>query len=196
MKKAIVLILALSLVAGLATAKDEKIPDGDYVMDAPSRIQITGMLDGSSPTWNRAFGSGAASPDCMFQLTDSGNDGQYYDQICITTTDDTPIEIVVDAGGTTIGDTTLHLYCANFDAGDPLANCVYYDDDGGDGLLSAIVLADNVVLPPGTEYWLVLSTFSGGDMGSFTINTSDNVALCGGVGTEATDWSNLKSLFR
>ena len=197
MKKAIALILVVVLMAGLAMAKDEKIADIDYVMDAPSRIQITGMLDSSSPTWNRAFGSGTPSPtDCAFVLTDSGNDGQYYDQMCITSTDDMPIEIVVDGDATEIADTTMYIFCANFDANDPLANVVYYDDDGGDGLYSAINLDDGVILPAGTEYWLVLSTFSAGDMGSFTINTSDNVAMCGSVGTENTDWSSVKGLFK
>jgi len=196
MKKAIATMIAVALLAGLAMAADEKIQDKDYVFDGQSRIQITGTLDSSSPTWNRAFGSGSAMPDCMFGLTDSGADGQYFDQFCITSTDDNPIEIVVNAGGTTIGDTTLHIYCSNFDPNAPLDNCVYYDDDGGDGLLSAITLADNVVLPAGTEYWLILSTFGTGAMGDFVMDTSDNVALCGVVANEATDWSSIKSLFR
>jgi hypothetical protein len=33
-------------------------------------------------------------------------------------------------------------------------------------------------------------------MGDFVINTSDNVALCGTVGTENSDWSSIKSMFQ
>ena len=196
MKKAMATMLAVALLAGFAMAADEKIQDKDYVFEGTSRIQITGTLDSSSPTWNRAFGSGAPSLDCIFGLSDSGADGQYFDQFCITSTDDNPIEIVVDGNATTISDTTLHIYCDTFDPNAPLDNCVYYDDDGGDGLYSAITAADNVVLPAGTEYWLILSTFSGGDMGDFVMDTSDNVALCGSVANEPTDWSSIKSLFR
>ena len=196
MKKVMVTILGVALLAGLAMATDEKIQDRDYVFNGQSRIQITGTLDASSPTWNRAFGGGAPMVDCMFGLTDSSIDGQTFDQICITSTDDNPIEIVVDADATTIGDTTLHIYCENFDSTMPLDNCVYYDDDGGDGLYSAITLADNVVLPAGTSFWLILSTFGSGDLGNYVIDTSDNVTLCGTVATENTDWSSIKSLFQ
>ena len=196
MKKVMATMLAVAILAGFAMAADEKIQDKDYVFEGTSRIQITGTLDSSSPTWNRAFGSGAPSLDCIFGLTDSGNDGQSFDQICITTTDDNPIEIVVDGNATVIGDTTLHIYCDIFDPNSPLDNCVYYDDDGGEGLYSAITLADNVFLPPGFEFWLVLSTFGAGDFGDFVIDTSDNVTLCGTVATEPTDWSSIKSLFR
>ena len=194
MKKVMFAILAVTLLAGFAMAT-EKIEDIDYVMDNPSRMQIAGVLDADSPTWNRAFGSGDSSLDCIFGLTDSSADGQFFAQYCIRGTDDNPIEIVVDGDATEIGDTTLHIYCDSFDPGAPLEECVYYDDDGGDGLYSAINLEDNVVLPPGTEFWLILSTFSGGDEGAFVINTSDNVALCS-VGTESTDWGTIKGLYR
>lgn len=190
-----VITLALVLVAGLAFA-NEKIAEGDYSIQNPSRAEITGELDGSSPTWNRSFGSGVPSPACAFPLTLSSNTGQYYDVICIQVTDQNPIEVEVTPTGTSIGDTTLHLFCDPFDAGNSTANAVYYNDDGGEGLLSAFTAANNVVLAPGATYWLVLSTFSGGATGTYRIVTSDNVTVCGTVDADAVDWSAIKGLFR
>jgi len=194
MKHVMVLMMVLAAATAVAT---EKQPDtSDYVIQNGSRAQITGTLSDASPVWNRAFGSGAPSTtDCLFPFTDSSIDGQYYDVFCIESTDENPVEIVVSPDGTTIGDTVLSLYCDPFDPTDPLVNGAYYDDDGGDGLLSAFLPGDNVVLTPGVSYWLVLSTFSAGDSGDFVIDTSDNVMICGGVSVESTDWSSLKGLF-
>jgi hypothetical protein len=188
--------LALVLVAGLAIAADEKRPEGDYTIQNPSRTEITGELTQESPTWHRSFGSGTPSPACAFSLTLSGNFGQYFDAICIQVTDQGPIEVEVTVEGTTINDTTLHLFCDPFDSGDSLANAVFYNDDGGVGLLSAFTLANNIVLSPGENYWLVLSTFSAGDMGTYRMVTSDNVIVCGSVSLDQADWSTIKDLFR
>ncbi len=195
MKHAIALALILAASLALAT---EKVPDAsDHALPGGSRIELTGTLDASSPTWNRSFGSATPTPEtCDYPLLDSGNDGQYYDFFCIRATDGEPIEIVVDPDNTGVGDTTLHIFCDPLDPMAPLENAVYYDDDGGEGFLSAIVAEDGVVLLPETDYWLVISTFSPGDTGPFAIGTSDNVALCGGVAVEAADWSSLKGLFR
>lgn len=190
------LTLVLVLAAGLAIAADEKITEGNYTIQDPSRTEITGELTTNSPTWHRSFGSGTPSPDCAFPLTLSGNTGQYFDAVCIQVTDENPIEVEVTVDGTTINDTTLHLFCDPFDSTDSLANAVYYNDDGGQGLLSAFSLANNVVLTPGNTYWLVLSTFSAGDMGTYRVVTSDNVILCGTVNIDHTDWSAIKELFR
>jgi len=197
MKLVMTLALALVAVAGIAVAAGEKEADvRDVVMQEPGRIQITGTLDSSSPMWNRGYGSGAYSLACAFPLTDSSADGQYYDLFCVESTDQNPIQIEVDAGSTTIGDTTMFLFCDPFNPNTPLLNAVFYDDDDGDGLTSAFTLADNIMLPPGTDYWLVLSTFSGGVTGNFTLNTSDNVILCGGVPIDNHDWTTVKGLFR
>jgi hypothetical protein len=190
-----VITFALVLVAGFAFA-NEKIAEGDYSIQNPSRAEITGELDGNSPTWNRSFGSGVPSPACAFPLSLSANTGQYYDVICVQATDQNPIEVEVTVEGTSINDTTLHLFCEGFDAGNSTANAVYYNDDGGEGLLSAFTAANNVVLAPGTNYWLVLSTFSANDMGTYRIVTSDNVTVCGTVNADAVDWSAIKGLFR
>ncbi len=191
-----VMVLIMVLAAGMAIA-DEKTPDtSEFTMDAGTRIQITGELGDASPIWDRSFGFGDPAPTtCDFPFDASSITGQYYDFFCIESTDENPISIAVDPAGTTIGDTTLYLFCDPFDPSMPTSNGAYYDDDGGEGLLSAFLPGDNVILPPGTEYWLVISTFSAGDSGTFAIDTSDNVALCGGVAVEQSDWSSFKGLF-
>lgn len=63
-------------------------------------------------------------------------------------------------GGTTINDTVLSLYCDPFEPTDAQANLVAYDDDGGDGLLSAFDGSEGAFLQPNTTYWLVISLFS------------------------------------
>ncbi|MEZ4387732.1 MAG: hypothetical protein R3D98_09180 [Candidatus Krumholzibacteriia bacterium] len=187
-------ILALIVTSAFAEAKRPDVRDA--VMQNGSRIVITGMLDSTSPVWNRGFNNTSPpSPSCDFLLSDS-SDGQYYDVFCITSTDQSPIEIIVDPAGTTIGDTHMELYCDPFDPNTPLVNAVFSDDDDGDGLLSAFLLSDGLVLTPGTQYWLVLTTFSAGDQGTFALNTSDNVVLCGGVATESQSWSQIKGLYR
>ena len=196
MKKILLTALVLALVLATTALAEMKRPDTkDVVFENPSLMVISGTLDSSSPTWNRGFNN-VDPPDlgCNFLMNDS-SDGQFYDVFCITGTDDNPVEIIVDANATTVGDTHMELYCDPFDPMNPLDNAVFSDDDDGDGLMSAFTLEDGLVLSGG-DYWLVLTTFSPGDMGDFTINTSDNVAFCGSVATKTQTWSELKALYR
>ena len=196
MKKILLTALVLALVLTTTAFAEMKRPDTkDVVFENPSLMVISGTLDSSSPIWNRGFNN-VDPPDlgCNFLINDS-SDGQYYDVFCITGTDDNPVEIIVDANATTIGDTHMELYCDPFDPTNPLDNAVFSDDDDGDGLMSAFTLSDNLVLSGG-DYWLVLTTFSPGAMGDFTINTSDNVVFCGSVATKTQTWSELKALYR
>ena len=80
------------------------------------------------------------------------------------------------AAGTTIGDTTISLYCNPFDQTDATANLVAYDDDSN-GLLSAFIATDGITLTPGNVYWFVLATFGNGATGDYTIEFSTNVVL-------------------
>ena len=157
MRNAIVVILTAVLCAGVALAAGDKITDTqDYVMQSDSRIQITGSLTASSPVWDRGYAYDVPTPEsCDYPLVAAYYQGQYYDMFCVRSTDTTPVEFVVNPL-TTIGDTTLHIFCAGFDPTLPLAEGVFFDDDDGEGLLSAITVNDNLVLTPGVDYWLVL----------------------------------------
>jgi len=196
MKTILITTLILSLVLATAALAELKLPDTkDAVNQNPILLVIAGTLDENSPTWNRGFNN-VDPPDlsCNFPLGDS-SDGQFYDVFCVTGTDDNPVEIIVDAAATTIGDTHMNLYCDPFDPMNPLEQVVFSDDDDGDGLMSAFTLSDGLVLSGG-DYWLVLTTFSPGAMGDFVINTSDNVSICGGVAVENHTWSHLKGIYR
>jgi hypothetical protein len=196
MKKIMLTTLVLALIVSAAFAETKRPDTKDAVMQEGSRIVLTGELTANSPTWTRAFNNVTPpAPNCDFPLTLSAA-GVYYDAICITVTDQNPGEIIVDAAGTTIGDTHMELYCDPFDPNSPLENAVFSDDDDGDGLMSAFTASDNLVLTPGNQYWLVLTTFSAGATGTYTINTSDNVAICGGVANETQSWSQIKGLYR
>jgi len=194
--KHVIAIMMIVLLAGTAIAETKQIDTVNATLENASRMVISGTLDDSSPTFTRGFNNtGTPDLNCAYPLNPSSS-GVYYDLFCITSTDDQPIEIIVDDTATTLDDSHMELYCANFDPEDSLNNCVFSDDDDGEGYYSAFTLDDNLVLPAGTEYWLVLTTFSAGDSGDFTINTSDNVELCGGVATESASWDMIKGIYR
>ncbi len=193
-----VLIIALMLVAGSALA-GEKVADTQNAVPTLSTLGVlSGTLDENSPTYNRIFG-GSVSLECASEVSDSSIDGMYFGLFCIEVSNSDPIELIVDPAATLLNDTVMTIYCDPFDPGAPDANIVSYDDDGGEGLLSAFVVADGITLTPGNMYYVVLSTFGAGDdddMGAFAINTSDNVTECGTVATEASNWDSLKAIYR
>ncbi len=188
-------ILAVMLGTSAAWAV-EKIPDlQDAMPQTGFRSVLQGALTASSPTYDRAFGD-EISLNCDAPLTDSVNDGMYVEFFCIKSTDSNPVELVVDAAGTDIIDTVLTIYCQNFDPSDPLGNAIAYDDDGGEGTMSAITYDDGVILTPETVYWVVLSTYGASMTGTFLIQTSENLVTCDSVPTTSTTWGALKSTYR
>ncbi len=198
MKFVNVLIIALMLVAGAAVAGEKVVDTQNAIPTLSTQGVLSGNLDSSSPTYNRIYG-GSVSLDCNSVVNDSGIDGQYFAMFCIEVDTSDPIELIVDPAGTELGDTVMTLYCDPFDPGAPELNIVSYDDDDGDGLLSAFLTADGITLTLGDTYYVVLSTFGSGDpddMGAFAINTSDNVTECGTVSVEAGSWDSLKASYR
>lgn len=190
-----VLLLALTLGAASAMA-EEKVPD---LMDSTSKVGFHSVLQGSltpsSPTYNRAFGNEVSS-ECNAPLVDSANDGEYLEIFCVKSTDSNPIEMVVEAAGTNIIDTVLTLYCVNFDPSNPLGNAIVFDDDGGEGTLSAITRSDEVILTPEHVYWAVLSTYGANMTGNFLIQASPNLVTCDAVPDTPTSWGALKAIYR
>lgn len=195
MKKAMVLLLVLA-IAGLAVASDlpKDLDRVEYSMDTPSRIVIAGELTLASPTWHRWRPASyeELSLDCMLNFASDYTTEPHYDQYCFNVMDSTPVEFVVDAAGF---DTVIYIYCDPFDAGNPTVNGVYMDDDDGVGLNSAIFAANGVTLTPGNDYWFVICSYSS-TVGTYSVTTSDNVALCGTVANEDSSWSAVKGLFK
>ncbi len=194
MKKVTVLMLAV-LIATVAFADDpmKGIDNSEYTIEAPGRIEITGELTDNSPTFNRWRPNdyGAVSVDCMLPMEYNYTTEPHYDLYCLNVTDGEAIEVVVTESSF---DTVIYLYCDPFDPMNSMDNAVIFDDDDGEGLQSAIQLTDNVTLTPGNDYWLVVCAYST-QIGTFTIQTSDNVELCGGVPVQSSDWSSIKQLF-
>jgi len=198
MRFAIALFTLIALMSSLAMA-GEKIPDTQNggLLNS-SRSSLDGYFDANSPTYERPYGGGL-SLACTNPMTDSSTTNNFFAMFCITAADANPIELVVDSSLTELDDTTITLYCSPFDFMNPLDNVVIYDDDDGDGLLSAFTLADNITLTPGAHYYLVLSNFGSGDagdMGAFSIMLGDNLMSCDTVSSEDMSWDSLKANFR
>lgn len=198
MKLVNILMIALMLIAGASLA-GEKVVD---TQNATPTLNTKGLLSGSltedSPTYDRIFG-GSVSLDCASEVMDSSQNSMFFALFCIEVSNADPIELIVDPSATNLHDTVMTLYCDPFDSTLPEANVVSFDDDGGDGLLSAFTVNDNITLTVGNTYWVVLSTFGAGDdddMGDFAIMTSDNVTECGTVATESGSWDSLKASYR
>ncbi|MCB1181952.1 hypothetical protein KDM41_00825 [bacterium] len=193
---------ALSMAAFLAlgvgaSQAAEKLPD---LMNAKARASfntpIAGSLSLDSGTYDRIYTKGDVDADCGAETFDSANDGMYYDIYCLQVDDNQPIELIVDALGTNIFDTVLTLYCTEFDPRFPDANVIAFDDDSGEGTLSALTAAHDVRLQEGHEYTLVISTYGASMTGDYVIQPSSNVYDCGAVSQEHTSWGHVKGLYR
>jgi len=191
----LVFLLALMLASSFSLA-GEKISD---IQDSTTKAGFHSVLQGSltvnSPTYDRAFGTEGSS-DCDAPFIDSANDGVYLDFFCVKSTDSNPVELVVVSAGTNIIDTVLTIYCQDFDPSNPLGNGVAYDDDGGEGTMSAITREDGVVLTPDRTHWAVLSTYGASMTGSFLIQASPNLVTCDAVPAAASSWGTLKAIYR
>ena len=140
---------------------------------------IVGTLDGASPTWDRVYGCNV-DVNCAAVCSDSSSDGQYYAVFPITTTVTENLEAEIVVANTTLSDTVMTLYCDPFDPNDPFANAVAYDDDGAGYPYSGFYDSDGITLPAGVTYYLVLSTFSAGDVGDFEICLGGHFTVGGG----------------
>jgi hypothetical protein len=185
--KSNLVFLCVLLVAGFVSAEQPVDPvkalelevagvKGDMTKTIFGTLSDTynGSLSASRPTWDRSFGA-TYDASCNLAMTDSSNNGQYYEVIPIEVSATENLECEVTSFG---GDSTLHVFCDPFNPLAPLDNVLAYDDDGGVSPLSAFSAADGVELQPGNTYYVVLSTFSPGVTGDFTIDfTSATVVV-------------------
>lgn len=194
--KQVIAICLITLLASLAFAADDPIKDADtmdYTMDAPSRIVITGELTASSPTFHRWRPTSYTELglNCDLVMTSDYTTEPAYDLYCFNVATADPVEFVVTDAGF---DTVIYIYCDPFDPMDATLNGVYMDDDDGEGLNSAITADNGVTLTPGNDYWFLICSYSS-TIGTYSVSTSDNVALCGTVGAENSTWGAVKGLF-
>ena len=195
MRIVIALLLCVVLMTTVAFAGEKTTDTVNATPATTVRDTWTGSLTANSPVWDRIYG-GSLSLECASNVSDSSQDGEYFELFCVEVTDSNPIEIIMDPALTDITDTIIMLYCEPFDPANPAANVVSVDDDAGEGLLSAFLVADNITLTPGNTYWLVVSTFYSATEGNFGLQTSDNVVDCGSVDVEQSTFDALKANYR
>lgn len=184
------------LAAAGSAAAGEKALDTVNIKAGPASFQVlAGVLDASSPTWDRIH-TAAVDANCGAPALDSANDGMPFDIFCIEVSDTEPVQIVLDADLTSLTDTVLTLYCDPFDPAAPDRNVIAFDDDDGVGTRSALTAADDIRLVPGREYWVVVSTYGAGMYGTFRVQLGDNAFPCGGVAVDGATWGDVKGMYR
>lgn len=166
---AVVMCLAIS---GLVVAEEKEADTVDFsiLLRADS---TPGSLDGSA-TFDRRFGA-VYDGTCNATSSDSSANGVAYQVFAIHS----PVAeaLVAEVALGTLSDSLLFLYCDPFDPLAPAANLVANDDDDGAGLGSAFLPADGYMIEADTTYYLVVSAFSTGATGTFTLNLSGNAVL-------------------
>lgn len=186
-KKRVNLVFATVLIAGIffvglwafssvEAANLIREPENAEAVSLTSGPTFKGSLSNKSPTWNRAVSTSSPDPSCGLSLKDHANNGQAYRVIPFQVTNTSPVTVTVNGLGTTLADTVIYIYC-NFNAAKPLNSGVAYDDNDGQGDLSAFLIRDNIVLATKTTYYLVISTDSAGDYGRYQLDFSSNVRL-------------------
>lgn len=124
-------------------------------------VAFNGVLDRNDAVFNRPLtlnmlsgaGTSVAHDVIGFRVTANG---RYSFE---TTSFDAP-----STSGELSNDTFLFLYQGSFNAAAPLQNLLGLDDDSGPELLSTLIHA----LTAGTDYLLVVSSYSNGVFGAYT----------------------------
>ncbi len=187
-------VLLITVCASMAMA--EKPDNGTFVPQLENRGVLNGVLT-EDTVFNRFHGGSPYSetryaPNCDLEMGQRDNDYGYYTW-CIRVTDDQPVGLEVTTFPAS--DSVLAVYC-EFDAANPTVGMIGYNDDSAaGGLLSFIDPAGGVILTPGVDYTVVVTSYSTGVYGEAVIVTSDNIMECT-VATDPSTWGTLKSLYR
>lgn len=138
---------------------------------------VTGVLSETDPLYNRPL---SGNPPTM--LSGVGT-AVYYDVFSFhVTTNGNYVMKTVDAAfadpvGFISNDTFITLYQTGFDPASPLANALIADDDSGAGQLSSITRSLNA----GTDYFLVVTSYSNYTVGSYSATFDSAVGTNGQV---------------
>jgi len=140
----------------------------DQFVDGALGFATTDMV-ATAEVSDSCMASGGYQPDAM---------NVRYAVVPIHTRDPagTVLDAEIVAGGTTILDTLIALYCF-YDPSDPFAGLVAFDDDGGSGLLSWLSPGRNIRLAPDRTYYLVIAPFDPASVGfgQFRLRLGDGV---------------------
>ncbi|MDN3633280.1 hypothetical protein QWY85_01340, partial [Neolewinella lacunae] len=121
--------------------------------------QVTGMLDGMDPTFNRPVGGpGACSPSGV-------GTNVFYETFSFTISAADMYTFAFSG----VDDLTAALYGGGFDPAAPCANILAYNDDGNGNLDPLIIIQLDLV--PG-DYTMVITTFGNGATSDYTMDIS------------------------
>ena len=133
-------------------------------------VPFSGTLTANDPVFNRPLSGNPPS-----SLSGVGTAVSYDVLPFYVTVNDTYLAETLSAtlSPGTADDTFIVLYQTAFNAATPLANAVIADDDTGTGSLSLFTKA----LTAGTQYYLVITTFSNGALGAYTGHLDSTTGL-------------------
>ncbi len=161
-------------VASYSVCQNGTVPSGQgLVVPVLPSTTINGSLTNASPTYVRADGNGVTT------YVSSGVTAYYKTFTFVApASGNTSFEIIAAAlTGADPYDTYMSLYQTSFTAASPATNFLIGDDDSG-ALTYSSKLAYNLVA--GTTYIIVVSTYSSGVTGTFTIESNPAI-FSGGV---------------
>lgn len=162
------------IIASYTICQNTSMPNGQgLTVPALKSKRIDGLLTTASPTYVRADGNNATV------YVSSGVSGYYQTFTFIAPTSGNVSFEIVDASLSSSDsyDTYMSIYQASFNPALPATNFLRGDDDSGT-LQFASRLTENLVA--GTTYVIVISTYSSGVTGTFTIESAPSV-FAGGV---------------
>ena len=165
-------------------AVSEKTDDTmEYQMPGASRSDsTTGSLDGSA-TYDRVWDV-TYDGTCNASSSDSSYNGSSYVSLAFHSPTAENLDAVISSASGGLSDTAMFVYCDPFDPASPEVNVVAWDDDDGDGLLSAITPADGVAIDADTTYYLVIAGYNSGELGDFTLDLGGDAVF--GVAQQPT----------
>lgn len=151
--------------------EDGNLTNGDGCNDvcqleipAPDEtVEISDVFTGAEPEYERP-GQGEG---CDGGFSGTGSDYPWIARTWVNTSD---VDVVIDIVATWPGDGFLHVYDGGFDPANPLARCLFGDDDEGGIRGSAL---RNIPVRAGAVVTVVASSFSpGGIVGEFSITVT------------------------
>jgi hypothetical protein len=163
----ILMILVFAASFSVQAINDEKTDDNkEYVVQSKADVLSDETL-ATDPTYGRRYLNGF-SDLCNMVSNASSQNSVYYKVYPFYSSSDENLDISTTTTGGN-GDMFMALYCDPFDPTNPDLNILGIDDDGGPGSMPAFDPADNYTITANTQYYMVISTWSNGNVGSYDI---------------------------
>ncbi len=168
------LMITASFAFSQETAGDNPV---DWSIDLENRAASEGGTLTGAPTFDRRWAVGT-NLGCAAPSSDSSQDGVPYVTFPLRTSvvENLQIEVLQEAVPTTI-DSVLFIYCGTFNPAMPDQNLVFWDDNDGQDLLSAVLPSDGIQLTPDTDYTLVITGYDSGQTGAFAVTAAGATTL-------------------